>query len=97
MKRLNTFLLLELSGIPQNSRLHWNDDNPENCLKNSICRIYEIVTYYSRLVRTSLCKTRIDFDHKKSQITGVYEVNYRVGNDEAILREYYFNKVSILN
>ena len=65
--------------------------------KNSICRIYEIVTYYSRLVRTSLCKTRIDFDHKKSQITGVYEVNYRVGNDEAILREYYFNKVSILN
>lgn len=97
MKRLNTFLLLELSGIPQNSGLHWYDDNPENCLKNSICRIYEIVTYYSRLVRTRLCKTPIDFDHKKSQITGVCEVNCRVGNDEDILREYYFNKVSILN
>ena len=65
--------------------------------KNWICRIYEIVTYYSRLVKIMLCKTRIDFDHKKLKITGLYEVNYHVDNDEAILREYYFNKVSILN
>ena len=51
--------------------ISWYDDNPENGLKNWISWIYEIVTYYLRLVEILICKTRIDFGNKKLKITGV--------------------------